>query len=320
MPTRGHALSIALVILFCPLSRSTAQVLPPIPQSRLELVNNRIETVLILGGDATSSAGVFRYGSSNRSDLNVTKVGGRANLTGPMSLGLGDLKWAPIIVGNVGYTTGKSHLGPPFDGDVIEGNSLAIEFGLGARIWVTDHLSFGPSVAGIYGHTESTFKPVSPAGHQFESALRADGLIDWRLDTWTAVPAIDAQYEFKWRRITFTLTSEFTAYHTEDFRSTSKSIHLNGDSKSWMNTFDMEVPLGLKLFDREIVAGGAFSRTDLFGNISNALGTSYFYTADARIGLNTTNALPIVRWVGFEGQYFFGHNFSGWSIGVSARI
>jgi hypothetical protein len=304
--------------MLCKLVGASAQTLPKFPEDRLELLNDRIEALIILGGDAGTSDGVFRYGGNTRADLNITKFGTSSELTNPMPLA-GLVRWAPTIVGNIGYSTSVTHLGPPFDGDGLEAKSLAAELGGGARFWFNSHLSFSPSVAGIYGHTESEYKPVSASGFHFGPELEKDGLVDWRLDTWTVVPAIDAQYEYYWHPITFTANSTFNEFHTETFSSTSRLINIKGDSQTWKNMIDLETPLGVKLFNRNVIVGSYFSRTDLFGNVSRATGSSYFYTIEGRIGLDMEGVLPFVRWIGLDSEYYWGHQFSGWSVGLGIR-
>ena len=149
---------------------------------------------------------------------------------------------------------------------------FSIQFGGGARFWFSDNFSIAPTFMGMYGHTENTFYTNGTAVSATNVALaRGDGLIDYNVDTWTIRPAADFQYLYTWRRVIFTLNSDPTYFHTESFSASNPNININGDSETWMNKIDVDIPLGKDLWGHEMRTGGFFSRTEYYGDIQKGL-------------------------------------------------
>ena len=132
---------------------------------------------------------------------------------------------------------------------------LAVQLGGGARFYFNDHLSLAPAVSGIYGHTENEFKPQNPIGDAVKAAASGT-FVDWQLDTWSVMPSLDLRYEWQWRRNTFEFSSRYTFFHTESFASSSPVVSVNGDSHTWENKLDADVPLGWGVFGCELHTGG----------------------------------------------------------------
>jgi len=80
------------------------------------------------------------------------------------------------------------------------------------------------------------------------------------------------------------------------------------------------VPLGWKLFDRELHTGGFFSRTELFGNAAEGLNENHIYTVNGRFVMDLLGKVWKVRWLGLGASYFFGDHFDGWSAGLDLRF
>ena len=171
---------------------------------------------------------------------------------------------------------------------------------------------------GMYGHTENTFYPNNNASAAaLQPAARAAGLVDWSADTWTIRPAADFQYIYTWRRTIFTLSSDPTYFHTESFNTSNPNVIVNGDSETWMNKIDVDVPLGKNLWGHELRTGGFFSRTELIGDIKNGLNTDHLYELHGRIVLDYLNQLWKVQWIGIGGSYLWGNDgFTGYSFGL----
>ena len=57
----------------------------------------------VLGGDIGAVGGFYTFRGGSNADVNITKIGGGGMVASPRPLGLGDLKWAPVLQGNIGY-------------------------------------------------------------------------------------------------------------------------------------------------------------------------------------------------------------------------
>ncbi len=206
------------------------------------------------------------------------------------------------------------------DGDQNENKTFAIEFGGGPRFWFNDQFSIAPTVMGMYGHTENSYTAKSAFGVTNQAAARQLGLIDWNVDTWTIRPALDVQYQYTWRRTIFTLSSDFTYFYTESFQSSSANVDVSGNSESWVNKLDVDVPLGVELFGHELRSGGYFSRTELYDGLRDGLSTEYLYQAHGRIVLDFLDQLWKVQYIGLGVTYMWGADFNGWSIGADVAF
>jgi hypothetical protein len=311
------------VLLFSSLAGVAArgQALPPIPPDRLALIGERVEALTILGGAYGVGGGAYTFRGGNSPDVSVTKLGGSGDVGPRQPLGLGDMTWNLSLGGNIGWISADAVI----QQSVLAGNELGastfgVEFGGGPRFWFNDHLSLAATISGMYGHVENTYTAKTPAGQQYEAAMIQAGWVNWKLDTWSVVPGADLQYVFMWGRTEWDINSTFTYFHTESFSSTSPVISVGGDSQTWVNKLDVDVPLGLEVFNHELHTGGFFSRTDMFGNLRTGLNSEYFYTINGRLVLDFLGRLWKVRWIGIGGSYFWGDKFDGWSLGLDMRF
>jgi len=165
-----------------------------------------------------------------------------------------------------------------------------------------------------------TINAKSAFGQANFAAAKQLGLIDWHVDTWTVRPGVDGSVLWNWGRTVFEFTSGFAYFHTEDFSSTSDNVKVDGDSQTWMNKIDIDIPLGKRVFGHELHTGGSFSRTDFFGDIKDGFDTDYLYEAHGRVVLDFLGKLWKVQWIGLGGSYMFGQNFDGWSFGFDVRF
>lgn len=281
---------------------------------------NRIEAVTILGGDYGAAGGIYTFRSGSISDLSITKFGGGGDIMGRMPLGIWDIQWAPVIQGNLGRIVARNQ----FESGYLIGNEttytmLAVQFGGGARFYLTDNFSVAPTITGIYGHTEDEFTSHNSAG-DLVKVLGQGTVVDWQVDTWSIAPSLELRYEWKWRRIGFELTSHYTYFHTESFKTTSPVVNVTGGSQTWENRFDVDIPLGVKLLGRELHTGGFLSRTELYGGIEQGLNDNHINTLNGRFVLDLKDHLWKVRWLGFGASYFFSGHFDGWSAGADVRF
>jgi hypothetical protein len=248
--------------------------------------------------------------------LSLTKIGGAGAVAASKPLGLGELKWAPVLLGNLGQIMAENR----FENGYLEGNqstynTKAAQLGGGAQFFFTERLSMAPTFSAIYGHTENEFHPGNAVGQSIKEAASGT-YVDWKVDTWSIVPGVDLKYEWTWRRTGFEFRSRYAYFHTESFSSSSVVVAVQGDSQTWENKFDADVPLGWKLIGGELHTGGFISRTELFGGAAEALNTTGFYTVNGRLVLDLYGKLWKLRWVGLGASYFWGDEFNGWSAGL----
>ncbi len=305
-------------------SGSLALALPVLPPDAIqqfqEVIGNRVEAVSILGGDYAAAGGIYTFRGGSLADLSITKIGGGGMVASLKPLGLGNLQWAPVLQGNLGMVSAANRFPTGYlEGNQMNYDTLAIEVGGGAAFFLTDHLSLTPTISGIYGRVENKFDALNANGDYVKS-VASGTYVDWTMETWSVVPALDLDYQWMWGRTTFDFSSGYSFFHTESFESSSPIVGVNGNSSTWANKLDVDVPLGLKVFDHELHTGGFFSRTELFGDAAKGLNTDYVYTANGRLVLNFLGKLWKVKWLGLGASYFWGQGFSGWSAGVDMRF
>jgi hypothetical protein len=230
------------------------------------------------------------------------------------------LKWAPVLQGNLGHIDAENE----FDEGFLEGNRMsydiwAAQLGGGARFYFTECFSLTPTFSAIYGHTENNFQPRNRVGNSVNAAASGT-FVDWELDTWTLAPGIEAKYEWMWGRTAFSFSSRYGFFHTESFQCSSDVIGVEGDSHTWENKLDVDVPMGLKVFGQELHTGGFFSRTELHGGIADGLDANHVYTANGRLVVDLLGKLWKVRWLGIGASYFWGNDAHGWTAGLDTRF
>ncbi len=298
-----------------------AQVVPPQAVEQLQqVVGNRIEAVSILGGDYAAAGGVYTFRGGNLADLSISKLGGGGEVASTRPLGVGNFEWAPVLQGNVGMVSARNQFETGFlAGNEMTYDTLALAAGGGVAIYCADHLSLSPTISGMYGRVENKFSPQNANGNLVEAAGNGT-LVNWTLDTWSVVPGLEMDYEWQWGRTTLELSSRCTYFYTESFESSSPILGVNGNSTTWQNKLEADVPLGLKLFGREFHTGGFFSRTEVFGDAAHGLSTDYVYTVTGRLVLDFLGKLWKVQWLGLGASYFWGHNLEGWSAGLDMRF
>jgi hypothetical protein len=292
-------------------------------------MSHRIEALTILGGDFGLSDGTFRstvaggFQPREHSDteLDVTKLGGAGEIGDPQPLGDLAVGWQPRLQGNMGYLDSENRIHAPlFEGDTSQFKEYAIQFGGGARFWVTDGLSFAPTFMGMYGHTSNTYIANSAFMRTNLSLATQMGLVDWNVDTWTIRPALDIQYVLRLDRAIITLSSDPAYFHTESFRSSNKGVSVNGDSGSLQNKIDIDVPLGTQLYGHELRSGGYLSRTDLFAGLRDGLDVEHINELHGRLVMDFLNQLWKFQWIGVGASYYWGTNISGWAVGADVAF
>ena len=284
-----------------------------------DVTGARVETLTIFGGDYGLSGGQYKSfrNPDGKVDVSVNKFGGYGDIGDPQPIGDTGIGFQPRLQGELGsidskkvYQTGE------LQGDVTKFNTFAIQFGGGGRFWFGDHFSLAPTIMGMYGHTENKYAAYSAFGTANIQEARSLGLVDWNADTWTVRPAGDAQYIYTLGRTIFTLSSDYTYYHTESFNTSSSYLKINGDSEVWKNQIDVDVPLGKQLWGHELRTGGYFNRQQLFDGLKSGTGTDHLYEIHPRLVLDFLGELWKVQWIGLGVSYMWGGPITGWSFGA----
>jgi hypothetical protein len=319
LPLLRH-LAFAILILLPAIGRAQPALPPGALQQLRTAIGDRIEAVNILAGDYAAAGGIYTFRGGTLANVSITKLGGGGEVASPEPLGLARLRWAPVLQGNLGLVSAENTFKTGYlAGNKMTYDTLALEGGGGVSIYLTEHLSLSPTISGIYGRVKNDFQPQTANG-DYLLAVGNGTLVNWTVDTWSVVPALELDYQWLWGRTTFVFSSRYNFFHTESFESSSPIIGVNGDSSTWANKLDVDVPLGLKVFGSELHTGGFFSRTDIFGGAADGLNTGYVYTANGRLVLDFLGKLWKLRWAGVGVSYFSGHELSGWSGGVDLRF
>lgn len=312
----------------CSLGLSPALALPitTLPPSVVDDIkstaSSRIEAQDVLAGDYGINGG--NYTADDNMKIKLTKFGGAGDIGDPVALGNTGIAYQPQLQGSMGTSQAKRTYdfssGPErrVNGDVNIDTTFAIQFGGGARFWLSDKLSFAPTIMGMYGHTYNSYTGNSQLV-DYEKA-KADGLIGWNVNTWTVRPAGQIQYVETWKRTIFTLSSAGTYYHTESFTSSDPNFSINGDSEAWENKLDVDVPLGVELYNHELRTGGYFRRTDFYNGLQEGLNTSHVYEVNGRLVLDFLGQLWKVQYIGVGASYLWGSNFHGVSYGLDVAF
>lgn len=321
-------LGLAALLLLAALSaRTEAQV----PTGQVTLIENaigaRVEALTILGGDFGLSDGNFHSsgGFTPRQDADVetrvTKLGGDGDVGDPVPLSDLHVGWQPRLQGNMGYLDSATHLQSPLlAGDTTELKTSAIEFGGGARFWTTGRLSFAPTIMVLYGRTDDTYTAQSAFARKNLPELQRLGVADWSIDTWTLRPALNVQYVVNLDRAIITLSADPTGFYTHGFSRSNIHLRVGGDSGFVTNKIDLDIPLGVEVYDHELRTGGYLSRTDLFGDLKTGLDVQHVNELHGRIVLDFLNQLWKLQWLGVGASYLWGTNISGWTVGADVAF
>jgi len=319
---RTAGVSAAILVGLLP-AGAECQITPAQASQLRNAIGNRVEALTILGGDYGIAAanfrstGKFTFGESADATVTVTKLGGAGDIGDPQPLGSLPVGWQPHLQGNMGWLDGTQHLHSGLvEGDITEIKTYGIEFGGGVRFWVNDRLSFAPTLMGLYGHTSQTYTANSAFMRANLEAARQMGLVDWTVDTWTLITGIDFQYLINLNRTIITLSSTPVYYRTETFQSSTAQLNVQGDSSTWANMIDVDIPLGVEMFGHELRSGGYYRWIGFYGDLRDGLHDSNLNEIHGRVVLDFLNQLWKVQWIGIGASYLWGPNITGWSAGL----
>jgi hypothetical protein len=325
-PHRAAAAALVLVALLPCAAR--CQITPNQANDIRTGIENRVEALTILGGDFGLSDGSFTTGAKLRPgnasaivESHVTKAGGDGDIGDPRPLGDLNIGWQPRVQGNMGYleSTNLPRAGLRAS-DSSEYTTYAIEFGGGARFWLSDRFSLAPTLMGLYGRTSNNYTARSAFMIKNQTLATEIGLINWSVDTWTLRPALNVQYVITLGRSIITLSSDPTYFHTEGFNSSNPNVQINGNSGTLANKIDVDVPLRIELAGHELRSGGYLSRTDLFGGLRSGLDVDHMNEIHGRLVLDFLNQFWKFQWVGVGASYIWGTNITGWTAGADVAF
>jgi hypothetical protein len=325
-PHRGAAVALVLITLFpCAVQ---CQITPNQASAIRAGIENRVEALTILGGDFGLSDGLFRSRASlspvqARADVksNLTKAGGDGEIGDPRPLSSFDIGWQPRLQGNMGYLESTYYQRSGLlASDSSKYTTYAIEFGGGARFWLSDHFSLAPTLMGLYGHTSNDYTVRSAFMTANQALANRLGLIDWSVDTWTLRPALNFQYVIRLDRNIITLSSDPAYFYTKDFSRSNSHVHIDGSSGSMANKIDVDVPLGIELYGHELRSGGYLSRTELFGDLRSGLEVHHLNEIHGRLVLDFLNQYWKFQWIGVGASYLWGPNIKGWTVGADVAF
>jgi hypothetical protein len=311
-------LAVGLAVTILAPAGVRSQTLDELKNQFNSVAGARVETLTIFGGDYGLSGGSFSSfrGPDGTAQISLNKFGGAGDIGDPEPIGNTGIGFQPRLQGSMGYAEAKKvYTSGDLQGDVNKYQTFAIQFGGGGRFWFNDHLSIAPTFMGMYGHTKNLYTANNP-NTQALAAAEDEQLVNWHAQTWTILPAGNIQYVYTWHRTIFTLSSDYTYFHTESFESSSSLIHINGDSEVWETKLDVDIPLKKMLWGHELRTGGYFSREQFFDNLKSGTGTDHLYEIHPRLVLDFLGQLWKVQWIGIGGSYIWGGPITGYSFGL----
>jgi hypothetical protein len=287
------------------------------------VIGSRVDALTILGADYGITGGTFRStgkfesGGRTRAQLSVTKFGGAGDIGTIAPLDDLPIGWQPALQGNIGYieTTNDLH-STLLQGDVSTNTGVGAEFGGGAALYFNDEFSITPSVMALYGRTVNRYTANSAFMKANLGPATQLGLVNYTVNTWMFRPALDVRYRFTWARTIFTLSSNPIYFHLVSYRTHNGAAMMRGDSSAWVNTIDLDVPLGVQLFGHELRTGGFANYVNLFGSLRSGLNTPSIAEVHYRLVLDFLDQLWKARWVGLGASYIVGQQITGWTAGL----
>jgi hypothetical protein len=295
-------------------------VVPPGALEQLDnLIGARVETMSILGTQSGASGGTY-LSNVNDTAVDVAKLTGRGDVGDPKPIGDSGVGWNLLFEGGIGYATFSNRFREnQLAGNESEVATFAMSLGAGVRFTFLEHFSLAPSFGVIYSHTSNEFTATTDVGRavldQFDEVL-----VNWDADLITLVPAIEGRYRQRFGSFTVELTSVFKYFETKRIRSSTDALSFEDNAQWWRNEIDVDYRLPLYAFGRQFRTGVYFARSELWGGLEDGLKSDYLYDTGARFVVDLLGVLWKVEWLGIGGGYFWGENFSGWTIGADIRM
>jgi hypothetical protein len=317
VPALGLMLSLLLGV-----STAPAQSEPSLTDIRSQLdevVGNRVEATVLLGGQKAPQGGLFAW-QFNDVDARILKYPWNTDLGTPRPLGVGRLEWAPVLLGSIGAGHFANHFADgPLVGSTSTYDTYSVGLGAGPRVWLLPELSVLPSFSLLYAYTENDFDAGTEAGRAAEQAV--DGrLVNWHTHTLTFIPSLEVRYRQPFGRVTVTLTSTYTYFATTPIARSTEAYSFTSDSQVWSNRVDLDVVTPWSIARWPVLVGSAFERTDLWGGLRESLRTDYVHAVSGHVALDPGGRLWKVSQIGVAGSYFWSGSFSGWTLGLDWAV
>ncbi len=308
------------IAILSPAAGHAQIVVPPGALEQLDsLIGARVETMSILGSQQGASGGTY-LSEVNDTAVDVAKLTGRGDIGDPQPIGDSGVGWNLLFEGGIGYATFNNRFREnELAGNESQVDTFAMSLGAGVRFTFLEHLSLAPSFGVIYSHTSNEFTAKTDVGravlNQFDGIL-----VNWDADLITLVPGIEGRYRQRFGSFTIELTSVFKYFETKQIRRSTDALSFEGDAQWWRNELDVDYRLPLYAFGRQFRTGVYFARSELWGGLEEAFKSDYLYDTGARFVVDLLGVLWKVEWLGIGGGYFWGENFSGWTIGGDVRM
>jgi hypothetical protein len=313
---------LGLVSLMCGVHPAAAQPAASLADVRSQLdqvVGNRVEATVLLGGQKAPQGGLFAW-QFNDVDARILKYPWNTDLAAPRPLGVGRLQWAPVLLGSIGAGHFANHFGDgPLVGSTSTYDTYSLGLGAGPRVWLLPELSVLPSFSLLYAYTENDFDAGTEAGEAAEQVV--DGrLVDWHTHTLTFIPSIELRYRRPFGPVTITLTSTYTYFATTPIARSTDAYSFTSDSQIWSNRAELGVTTPWSVARWPVLAGGFFERMDLWGGLRESLRTDYVHAVGGHVALDPGGMLWKMTEVGVAASYFWSGSFSGWTLGVDWAV
>jgi Solitary outer membrane autotransporter beta-barrel domain len=294
---------------------SRAQSIPNVDLDQLDTaIGQRVEATAVLGTQSVVTRAGLGWTLNNASGV-IYKIPWETEVLDPRSTGDTNLLWAPVCEGGVGY----GEFSDKFNNSALAGNqsdynTVAVSLGGGPRLYLGNSgFSVLPAFSLLYAYTENIFHANTPEG-QF---VQANGrYVNWTVQTLSAVPSFELRFKKTYGSWTPKFTSTFAYFNTRPIVRSTDALSFRSSSEVWANGFDLDYLTTWKPLDCPMHFGGDINRTDLYGGLNGAMGTDHYYQADGRITFDTLGRLWKIKYVGFDGGYFWCGAFSGYSVGL----
>jgi hypothetical protein len=317
-----RAVAVVAVLSVLP-ARAHAQITPEELADLRNTLGNRIEALTILGGDFGLAGGTFRssgrfsFGQNTNATLGVSKLGGSGDIGDPSPIGNTGVGWQLRVQGNMGWTSAQNNIQTgELAGDVNNVSTYGIEFGGGARLWLSDNFSIAPTIMALYGHASSSYTANSVFMQTHKQEAIDAGLIDWSVNTLTGVAAATFEYDWNWNRTLFAFSVTPTYFDTQTLNASNSNVNVGGSSTTLATMLDIDMPLDKELWGHELRTGGYFRHTDLYGGLKSGLNEDYINELHGRLVWDFLNQFWKAQWIGIGASYLWGPNITGWTFGA----
>jgi hypothetical protein len=137
-----------------------------------QTIGNRVETLVIIGGDHGLGGGAYTFRGNADANLSVTKLGAGGVVGSRRPLGIGSMYWAPVGEANIGWSSTENNLNTaPLAGNTLLYDTFGVQLGGGARFYFTTNFSLALSVAGIYAPHKKRIRGKHPGRAGFQGPV-----------------------------------------------------------------------------------------------------------------------------------------------------